>query len=270
MRRIILIPIILHISFAYGQLAFDSELLSLESKIYNSSSNTVSTKYCIDKLDLYIKNKNYGIEALNTAERIDYDKIADSAEQIRFLWNAALIAHLNNDQSYAPHYIFWYQKLSNDNSIQANLLAVVINNGIDSVLVSTSVKHLQSYSKEFDSLICINGMYAYRIEHKKKYTVASAIVPGLGIMLNGNVTKGVTSLALTGATGYTIYLMAVNSLYFSAILTAYAIGAKFYLGNIALTKKLVLEKEELKKSALAKNCKCTLNRALERYPLRFK
>lgn len=270
MLRITLIALILNISFVFGQQAFDNELLLLENKIYNGNSDTISTTYRIKKLDVYIKHKYYTVEAFQEAMRIDYEKIVDSTERTRFLWNASLIAHFNGDQLYASHYLNTYQKLSNDTSVQVNLLALVINNGYDSALVSKSLKQLAINSNEFDSLTCINTMYEFSIAHKKRYTVASAILPGFGSMLNGNIAKGFTSLTITGATGCAVYLMATSNLYLSALLYAYAVGAKFYFGNIALTQKVVSEKEELKKNALAKNCKCILNRVLEKYPLNFK
>ena len=270
MLRIIIIALTLHVSFIFGQQSMNNELLMFETKIYNSASDTVAVKYCLQKFDLYLSNKNYFEGALKEAKRIDFEKITDSTTCVRFLWNASLMAHFNDDKRYALHYFNTYQKLSNDSSIQSDLLAVVINNGVDSTMVSSSTKRLTNHNAEFKALACVNSIYAYTIKHKKRYTTASAIIPGLGSMLNGNITKGLTSLAITGGTGYAVYLLATNNLYLSAFVGTFAVGARFYFGNIALTRKLVLEKEELKKNALAKDCKCILNSLLEKYPVNFR
>lgn len=271
MRSIIIILIILisHSHF-YGQQSFDNDLLLLEKKIYASHSDVERNDHYFEKFNAYILNKNYSADALKEAKRVKYDLLTDSAKQYRFLWNAAMIAHLNEEKYTAAYYIHQYALVSRDSSIQTFLLAAIINNGFDSVAVSNAVRNLTVYDKKFASLVCMNNIYAYNRKNKMLYPIASAIVPGLGSMLNGNVGKGVNSLLLSSASAYGIYALVQNNLYLNAIFWGTGVGLKLYVGNIKLTSKLVEEKESFKKNTLAVDCKCVLNKLSSEYPLEFK
>jgi hypothetical protein len=267
---ILLIILINGIDFLYGQQSFEKDLLLLEQKIYSSQSDSDRNAYCFQKFDLYILNKNYSPDALKEAKRIDYELFKDSISRYRFLWNSAMIAQLNEEKYLASYYLNKYQVVSGDSSIQVYLLASVINNGFDSVAVSEAVYKLAAYDKKFESLRCMNRIYEYQIKNKRLYPLASAIIPGLGSMLNGNVGKGLSSLAINSAAAYGVYALVQNNLYLNAIFWGTGVGLKFYAGNIKLTAKLVEEKELFKKNTLAVDCKCVLNKLSSNYPLEFK
>ena len=186
-NTLILLILTIHINFIFSQSTFDNDLLLLENKIFNSPYDTIATIYSIEKLDLYIKNKDYGIEALQQVKRIDHEKIQDSTARANYLWNATLMAHFNDDKIYASNYLSNYFTFSKDTGIKANLLSILINNRYDTSSISKSIEQLTRYNHHFDSLTCINKIYAYELKHKKRYTIASWIVPGLGNILNGEV-----------------------------------------------------------------------------------
>ncbi len=267
---IILIILISRAGFFYGQQSFDNDLLMLEKKIYASHSDSMRNEYYVEKFNVYILNKNYSEDAVKAAKRVDSDLLRDSAMQCRFLWNSALVAHLNEEKYLASYYIDRYRIVSGDSSIQTFLLASIINNGFDSVAVSNAVGNLNSFDKKFGSLICMNKIYEYHKKHKNLYTFASAIVPGSGSMLNGNVGKGFGSLVLSSASAYGVYALLQNNLCFNAVFLGTSVALKFYIGNIKLTSKLVEEKELFKKNALAVDCKCVLNKLSSEYPLEFR
>lgn len=271
MRSITIILIILiSSSHFYGQQFFENDLLVLEKKIYASHSEVERNTYCFEKFNVYIANKNYSVDALQEAKRVKYDLLNDSVAQYRFLWNAAMVAHLNEEKYVAAHYIHQYTIVSGDSCIQTFLLAAMINNGFDSVAVSNAVAHLKVYDQKFGSLICMNKIYEYNRKHKLLYPIASAIVPGFGSMLNGNVGKGLNSLVLSSASAYGVYALLQNNLYLNALFWGTGVGLKLYIGNIKLTSKLVEEKELFKKNTLAVDCKCILNKLSSEYPLEFK
>lgn len=271
MRSITIILIILiNPAIFYGQRSLENDLLLLEKKIYASSSDVERNTYCFEKFNVYIANKNYSADALQAAKRVKYDLLNDSVAQYRFLWNAAMVAHLNEEKYVAAHYIHQYTIVSGDSCIQTFLLAAIINNGFDSVAVSKAVRNLTAYDKKFESLMCMNKIYAYTRKHKMFYPLASAIVPGLGSMLNGNVGKGFNSLVLSSASTYGVYALLQNNLYLNAIFWGTGVGLKLYVGNIKLTSKLVEEKELFKKNTLAVDCKCIFNKLSSDYPLEFK
>lgn len=272
MRLIITILIILIIQtkFLYAQQSFENDLLLLEQNIYYSQSKVERNDFCYQKLSLYIKNKNYSAEALAEAKRIDYTLFSDSTKAFCFLWNSAIIAELNNDKNAALYYLSQYTIDSKDTSVPVNLLAVLINNNYNSNEVVRVVSKLTKVDIKFDSLLCLNKANEYKIKNKIAYPIASAIVPGLGSMINGNIMQGTNSLLINSVSAYGIYLLIQNNLYANAFLWGTGLGVKFYAGNIKLTQHLVEKKELLKKNALAEDCKCVLNRFLKEYPLEFK
>lgn len=267
---IILIILISRAGFFYGQQSFDNDLLMLEKKIYASHSDMERNGYYLEKFNLYISNKIYSADAVQAAKRVDSDLLKDSTRQCSFLWNSAIISHLNEEKYLASYYIDRYRIVSGDSSIQTFLLTSVINNGFDSVAVSNAVRNLNIYDKKFGSLICMNKIYEYNRKHKILYSVASAIVPGSGSMLNGNIGKGMSSLAFSSASAYGVYALLQNNLYLNAVFLGTGVALKFYIGNIKLTSKLVEEKELFKKNALAADCKCVLNNLSSEYPLEFR
>lgn len=272
MRQIttILIILITQIKFLSAQQSFDNDLLLLEQKIYSAQSTIEYNRYCFQKFDLYIVNKNYSADALKEAKRIDYRLLSDSVSQFRFLWNSAIIAQLNEEKTVASYYLDQYRMVSADTSLQIYLFDVIINNGFNSDKVSNALLKLTSYNKQFGSLSCLNELYEQEIKNKIWYPIASALLPGLGSIINGNLDKGASSLAINAAAGYAIYLLIQNNLYLNAIFWGTGVGLKFYVGNIKLTTRLVEEKALLKKNTLAADCKCVLNELLIEHPLEFK
>ena len=253
-----------------GQQSFNNELLLLEQKIYTCRNDTERIVYNVQKFDLFISNKDYSTDALKEAKRIDYELIRDTISRFRFLWNASLVANLNNDKSLASYYYKQYRQISNDTSIQSYLLSVLINNGYDTIEVSNSLQKLAVNDKNFNLLKCMNNMYEYTIKNKILYPIASALIPGSGSMMNGDIGKGTASLLINSVSAYAIYILIQNNLYLNAILWGAALGLKFYIGNIKLTTVLVDEKESRKKNTLAVDCKCVLNNLLIQYPVEFK
>lgn len=265
-----LIILITQIKFLCGQESFNNDLLLLEERIFSSQPGVELNKYCLQKFDLYVANNNYSADCLREAKRVSYELIADSTTRLHFLWNSAIIAQINDDRASASYYLKTYTSISSDTSIQTYLLSAMINNGFDSVQVSGAVSKLSSNNKKFESLFCMNKIYDYEIKNKNGYAIASALIPGLGSALNGNIGKGITSLAINSISAYVIYLFVQNNLYLNAVLWGSALGLKFYMGNIKLTTTLVEEKEALKKNTLAKDCKCVLDKLLVEYPIDFK
>ena len=255
---------------SFGQKLFNDSLLKLEHTIYLTKSDTDIALLRLKKVDLYIENKDYSSDALQEILRVDYEKIKDSTVELKFLWNSAMIAQLNNSRREASHYLRQYEKISGDTSIQVYLFEVLINNGYDSAEVTKAVSRLSAYDKSFDALSCMNKPYSYEIKHKVWYAVASAIVPGSGSMINGNVGKGTASLFMNAASATAIYFLIQNNLYLNAALWGTGLGIKFYTGNIKLTTSLVEQKEQRKKNTLAKYSKGVLDNLLIKYPLNFR
>jgi hypothetical protein len=248
----------------------EQQLLVLEHQIFLSKSEGEKVEFCFQKMQLYIAANNYSSSALAEGKRVDYTALRDSSSQKKYLWNAALLAYLNHDFNFSVHYYSAYQKLFNDSSIEGVLLGVLINSSMDSVSLNAPVAYLSHLDPQFNALLCLKEASAYSRRNEGLFVAASAIIPGSGSMLNGNVAKGTTSLLLNAASVTGITLLAQNGLYANAVIWGMMVGLKFYTGNILLTKSLFEQKEMRIKNKLAENCELIVKDILKDYPLYFK
>jgi hypothetical protein len=271
MPRIIIILIILvsFISSSRAQTAFDLELLSLERNVYQSNSDTEKAVLILKKLDFYLNKNVTSKAAFNEAQRINYNFLSGERQK-RFLWNASLLAHLNDDRDYARFYLNRYEEISADTSAECLLLQVLINNGQDSALLVQDTKRLAAFNSEFKCLTCLNDLAYYHKGKRNVYLVASALLPGLGSTLEGYPLKGITSTLVNAASAFAIYELVRSNLYINAALWGITFITKFYVGNIRLTERLFYQKEGKEKNILAGNCEDKIKNLLKKYPLAFK
>jgi TM2 domain-containing membrane protein YozV len=272
MHRIIIILIALtaFIPECFSQQTDALLLLSLEQKAFACPLDSTRTDFFEQKLDLYLKAGEYSPAALAEAKRIDYLLLKDKAARNRFLWNAALLAQMNNDYNYARIYYDRYQAISFDSSGEAGLLDILIKSNTDTLAVTASILALAKKDRRFECLSCMNKTLGYKRRNKGLFILSSVLVPGLGSMENGYFRQGITSLAINGVIGYVIYTLIRSNDYVNAAMLGLSLGLKFYSGNIRLTDKLFEEKQVRKKSLLAKDCKQALEQLLKKYPLNFR
>ena len=272
MLRIIttLIALALCTNGLFAQADLDDKLLQLEKGIYFFQSDSFKTDLLLKKLDCYFEHKNYSSDALAEAKRIKYASLTNPVSQKRFLWNASLLTYMNNEKDKSLSYFNTYQHLYPDSGIQSSILSALINSNYDSAQATKIISKLSSEDSSLGCLSCLNKINSYKRPHKKLYVIASAIIPGSGSMMNGNVLKGVTSLTLNSAAGFATYLLIKNNLYANAFLLGTGLILKFYPGNIRLTQVLFDRKEERKKNKLANDCELKLKKVLEKYPLSFR
>src|SRR3989338_8492688 len=198
---IIFIILAIYTDNVFSQSSFEKDLLSIEKEIFLCNDDKQTSKLNLQKLDIYIEHKDFSYAAFNEARRINYKLVIDSIEQRRFLWNASLIAKLNGEFSAGLHYYELYQQNYPDSSIEANLLAIMLNSQYDTSYIRERIHYLTGIDSRFQCLTCIIDVISFEIRNKNIYVVASAIVPGLGTALSGNIFKGFNSLALVGRVG---------------------------------------------------------------------
>jgi hypothetical protein len=270
MYRIIIALTALLVYTSYSaQESLDGQLLSLEKKYFLSENDGERAQICNTKLMLYVEYGVFSDAALNDIKRIDYSVLPDITKK-SFLWNAALYCCLVGEKRQAMNYVSRYSEIGNDSSEQCLILQLISYADFDTAKVSQIVSRLSYRSEEFKCLSCLNEVARYERKHKKFYTVSSAIIPGSGSIMNGNVLRGTASFAIFGASAYMVYRMLSKNLYVNAIGWGLGLGYKFYAGNIKLTEKLVEEKELVQKNKLANNCELNYKHLLEKFPLRFK
>lgn len=265
---IILIALLSYTNSLYSQ--FDFELLRLEENVFVAKTDSERAPIILQKVDLYIHNNFLNINSIKEAKRIDYQLLPNDESKKRFLWNAAILANLSNDMDYARFYIDRYNKQCYDTSAEYILLKILINNGEDSALLIQDTKNLAEQSTDFSCLTCLNEVAYYNNKNKYTYLIASAIVPGLGSMLEGYPLKGISSLLINTASAFAVYELIHHNLYVNAILWGFTLTTKFYFGNIKLTDKLFDSMGGRQRNALAKKCKGNINALLKKHPLLFK
>jgi hypothetical protein len=209
MHRIIIILIALtaFIPECFSQQTDGVQLLSLEQQAFSCRNDSTRTGFFLKKLDLYLKSGEYAPEALAEAKRIDYLLLKDKGSRSRFLWNAGLLAQLNNDYNYAQIYYDRYQAISSDSSGEAGLLNILIKSNTDTLAMTASILQLAARDTSFECLSCLNRTLRYKRKNKGLYLLSSVLVPGLGSMENGYFRQGGSSLAVNGVIGYVIYTL---------------------------------------------------------------
>lgn len=253
-----------------AQSTLSQQLLALEYKVFQVHSDTERTALLLEKMQVYIDSDVISPAAFSNLIRIDPSLIPAKQEQVRFFWNAALIAQANASPNYAVNYFSRYTELSGDSGTHATLLGILLNENYDADAVNRYVQRLRTKSDSFSCLSCVLKTMDYHLKGKGAYTAASAVVPGSGSMALGYVGKGATSLITNGAVAYGLYLLIQNQLYANAAFMGVTFGIRFYSGNLRLTRHLFDQKESRRRNLLAEDCRKAYEKFLLLYPLNFK
>ncbi len=252
---------------SFSQTSFSDSLLNLEKRIYTCLNDTVKQALILNKITFCLANELPNTAILNEVKRVNYSLLPATPHKQIFFWNACLVAYFNDDINYAQFYFSEYEKLNKDTTVTANLLAVLLYKNSDTLEVNKRLLLLSKTDSVFNQLTCFNACIRYERKHINRYLIASAIIPGLGTMLNGAVVKGLISLALASTSLYGIIKLVEYGLYINAALWGTGVGLKFYTGNIKLTQKQFQLKEAQQKNKLATSCELILNQILVKYPI---
>lgn len=253
-----------------AQQAMAEELLSLEQQAFACTTDSARNVLYIRKADCYTRSGEISPAALSEMQRVDPSLISDTAGRIRFFWNAAMMAHLLHDFNSAKNYFSRCLELCNDTTVSDAVFGALLYNEYDTAAVTRWINYAARTDSNLRCLDCLNEVYSYQRRGRPWIVFASYLVPGSGSMINGNVLRGVVSLALCAATGGGTFLLAWHGLYFNALFTTFPWFAKFYGGQVRLTKKLFDEKQLKRKNKLAKKCGDELLKVLDKYPLDFR
>lgn len=266
MHQIIIVASIILISFntLSAQENYD-ELVQYELEYFNAKTERVKTASALKKLNLLINLDSLYLEKCN----YEIDRVTPSLlspiDKETFYWNATIVNLLDKTGAeiiYAQR----YAKLTNDKSIAAQIIYLL------AIAQSNTGQQLEAYitNKELRSiLVCQRSKKALK-ERKKGYEIASAFVPGSGMMLKGHYTKGATSLALHSLTGVLVYSLLKNKLYGNALGYGTLILAKLYTGNIIFTRKLSEKNNYKQTQKKISQCESALADLITQYPVLFK
>jgi hypothetical protein len=253
----------------HAQMDISSSLLKLEQEIYISESDSISNDLIIQKIGLYLKNGDHSKSVLQEFKRLNFT-IVDSLDRSRLFWNATLIAYFNDDVFHALHYFEQYEKISDDSTVEKDLLKVLIYSNYNSEYSSELVKELALKSSNFQCLECLTEVRNYEMKHKLIKQKIAYFIPGMGLLLNGNGIKGATSILLNASTVIAIRWMFLNSVYLNMIGWGSNMLVKFYIGNINLTSKMTISKEKRIRNKKSIDCSNVVFNLLEAFPLEYR
>jgi hypothetical protein len=268
MRRLTIISALLLVcgQAAQGQAWFADSLLAIEHRLFLQEDSVQQQSFILAKIKLYSAHRRLDPGIVKEIRRVRPELLAGD-DRRKFLWNGALLCFLNEDIDYAAHLYRQYRDHSNDSSLSSGLFGLLLTRGKDPAGFSRTLSSLSSRDSIFSSLSCFTDVESYRRRHRNFYLVSSAIVPGSGTMMNGDVARGLLSLALTAGSVWGVTALVQHGLYINAVLWGTGAGLKFYTGNINLTDKTFRRREAVKKGQLADACELALQKVLLKYPL---
>lgn len=258
---------ILRVSGLSAQNQLNDSLLFYEYLAFKSLKEIDQQKAIIKKINLCVRNNYLGMEVFKEVKRVKVSTIDLLSQRSGFLWNAAVIAYLNNETDYARHYIKEYESLTNDSSSSFYLLSVLINKYHDTTAVNLKIKKAAQKDSLFSNLHCFMQATKFSRKHHNLYLLSSALLPGSGTMLNGKLVPGIMSLVINFAAGYGVYKLIDYGLYVNAFLWGTGIGAKFYVGNLNLTSKTFYQLEQKQKNKILSNCETEVGKLMNKYPI---
>ncbi len=249
-----------------------NDLLFWEYKIFENPQQKDSLLlYQINKLNIYILNKKFNADLINEFKGINWLEIKDSLTQMKYLQNLAIVHFLNNEPDYAYYYFDQYIKISNDTSLKSLTHLTIFSAQQDS---STFYQNLNKLNitdskkwKQFENLYLIHHQ---KYDYKKKYLIASYILPGLGTLLLGDVFNGIGSLTFNTLSIYATYLLSMQHLYIGAVGWGILLIPRFYGGNIELTQKTIDNKFKKKLNQMSLKNESFLKEIFNTYPVEIK
>jgi hypothetical protein len=260
--------VLLCTDFCFSQQQFDVQLMEMEKSIFLAKDSASKHELLVQKIQYLIESDSIDQKLQREIERVDPNYLSDSLREI-FTWNAMLVSFFNKEISLTVYYIESFEKLSNEPSTGFLALKYLTYLEYDSSVAYQIQPILIAKDSIFLGLSCIEEIKEYEIRHKKFKQFAS-IVPGFGMMLNGNVGKGLISMSLNTATIFAISYLIKGNLIVNSIGWGTNLVTKFYLGNVNLTRKLIDKKELTQKNKLAQTCELKMEEIFNKYPLEFR
>ncbi len=249
-----------------GQTLQDT-LLNLEYAIYSTSDAIAKNDLLLQKLEVYLKAERWDEEALNCASRIDRQLINGDSAKANFALQKSVLGHLNGKVNMAWNEFTRYKKyvpqLSEGERLYELQLAYTYGaSNADSLLNNLLAEH-----PDWGDLDCIKEVFEFELRQKKALVIASYVLPGSGLIMNGNVFRGFTAMGLNAGIGYGIYWMINQKMPINAFVWGLGLIPKSYLGNVRLTKNKIEESELLKRKKLATECELFWINIQEKSPL---
>lgn len=236
-----------------GQTLQDT-LLNLEYSIYSNSDLIVKNDLLLSKLEVYLRAGRLDEEALNCAARINRQLIKSDSAKASFALQKSVLGHVNGKVNMAWNEFARYKNSVKELSVGERLYELQLAytygaSNADSLLNTLLMEH-----PDWGDLDCIKEVFEFEIRQKKALVAASYVLPGSGLIMNGNVFRGLTAMGLNAGIGYGIYWMINQKMPINAFVWGLGLIPKAYFGNVRLTKNKIEQSELKKRKKLATEC----------------
>lgn len=263
-----LIVFIFSSSWSIAQRNYSDSLVALERLVYESPDSSKSLAI-YNKLTFMIHSDSLGTSAFKEVKRIAYKELPEK-DVNSFLWNATVISYLNNE--FTRGLIYWKRLQIEDNnppSVAVKTMGFLLSENRDSVLHLRLLNELSATDSLFTTYErCASTSIKPKAVGFKK--VASWIIPGSGLIMNGNIGKGALALGInTSLVIFIRYLIQQNA-YVNAALWGTNLIGKFYFGDLRLLHLEIARKTQRKKNERTEKSALILETILNRYPIELR
>jgi len=244
----------------------------MERRMYEASDDRARNAILLSKLDSafhYLDVPSMREDVSRDLKRLKWDELSTD-ERKRSHWNAALWAYSASEYNEARVHITKYQRLTNDTSIHAQFLHMLIAIESDSLLAGKLINQMTNKDSGFVAMKTIMHKRWSKEQRAFPFVLAGAIIPGSGLMAEGFVGKGLTALMLNSAVGLALAAMIRANLYFNIATWGVMLVQKFYIGQLNLTSNLFRSRHPRKLARQHELLRQELATLLLKYPLQYK
>lgn len=250
--------------------SLDSVLMELEYQYYVEQSDSIKSDIVLRKIDACLRQNAVSENLLIELSRVEIDYLSEEAK-LDYLWNASLIYYLLDKPRRTIHYVRLYEKQdSTVNMPEMDLLKYLAYIESDLVKSDTLLNRMSRQDSTFSCLTCLRDVSTFELKHKNLRLVASYFIPGIGTAFTGKPLKGALSLTLSTLSVFAMIYTGQNQLWINTVGWSLNLFGKFYMGNVRLADRTIINREQYKKEKLAGECELQIREILNRYPLTFR
>jgi len=204
-----------------------TKLIRLEQNYFLSIDEKEKTAIAFEKLNLKLLDSSFTDELSVEIERIEPEQLSNE-NKIKFYWNSTIVYYLKKEFFKSIYFIEKYNDMVDNKNINQLLLYYLILTKIDAqksknilneLIILTNNSNVENRNNDslFQCLSCLSEINQVKNLNKKFKLISSAIVPGSGLILNGNLLKGITATSANALSGYFIYYLINKENYINAL-----------------------------------------------------
>lgn len=264
------ITILVGLNVLFGNAQLDSaRMLQFEHAFFLAIDQDSARQILKDKFNYAASENSFDRSQLQLLYRLR-DLGLDSLNTKSYYWNLSLLSHIHGEFRASWYAMEEYRRLNPNFEYQHEwLLYVLISSQYAESSLEDALNAFKLSSFYTNELYCIEEQMRQEMKRKQGLVLLSYFIPGSGLMFNGNIGEGTGALLLNGGIAIGLTALVLNAAYINAGLWLFTWVPKFYLGNIELTKRRILTKQQAKKNERTSECALIWKNVLEEENLRL-